>query len=176
MGWAATDMANASVIRELSMEEILQKIERSMMDEAKPEPATSALRSAEVVDLTDTIWDNDPLRDATAVEERTAPGLTRPSRRAAAPSIEAAPPHEAVNDEGDERLSSDAAAEPATGVQQAGIDQHKAVMAGARTLEDLMGELLRPQLQGWLDAKLPAIIERQVRAELARAFSEAARS
>ena len=37
-----------------------------------------------------------------------------------------------------------------------------------------MRELLRPVLQGWLDEKLPAVIERQVRAELARAFSEAA--
>ena len=43
----------------------------------------------------------------------------------------------------------------------------------ARTLEDLVRELLRPMLQGWLDQKMPEIIERLVKAELARALNEA---
>ena len=41
-----------------------------------------------------------------------------------------------------------------------------------RTLEDVIREMLRPMLQGWLDEKLPDILERLVRAELARALGE----
>ena len=37
-----------------------------------------------------------------------------------------------------------------------------------RTLEDVTRELLRPLLQQWLDAHLPAIVEEQVRVEVER--------
>jgi cell pole-organizing protein PopZ len=40
-----------------------------------------------------------------------------------------------------------------------------------RTLEDVIRELLKPILQGWIDDKLPEIIERLVRSELARAVN-----
>jgi cell pole-organizing protein PopZ len=42
---------------------------------------------------------------------------------------------------------------------------------GVRTLEDVIRELLQPILQGWLDDKLPEIIERLVRSEIARVLS-----
>jgi uncharacterized protein len=38
----------------------------------------------------------------------------------------------------------------------------------ARTLEDLVKELLRPMLKGWLDENLPPLVERLVRAEIER--------
>ncbi len=38
----------------------------------------------------------------------------------------------------------------------------------ARTLEDLVQELLRPMLQGWLDENLPPLVERLVREEIER--------
>jgi cell pole-organizing protein PopZ len=38
----------------------------------------------------------------------------------------------------------------------------------ARTLEDLVKELLRPMLKGWLDENLPPMVERLVRAEIER--------
>ncbi|KAA2235135.1 PopZ family protein [Salinarimonas soli] len=38
----------------------------------------------------------------------------------------------------------------------------------ARTLEDLVKEMLRPMLKAWLDDNLPTIVERQVRAEIER--------
>ncbi|MFG1462916.1 DUF2497 domain-containing protein [Xanthobacter sp. DSM 24535] len=37
-----------------------------------------------------------------------------------------------------------------------------------RTVEDLVKEILRPMLKEWLDANLPAIVERLVRAEIER--------
>jgi cell pole-organizing protein PopZ len=38
----------------------------------------------------------------------------------------------------------------------------------ARTLEDLVREMLRPMLKGWLDDNLPGMVERIVRAEIER--------
>jgi cell pole-organizing protein PopZ len=38
----------------------------------------------------------------------------------------------------------------------------------ARTLEDLVREMLRPMLKGWLDDNLPGMVERLVRAEIER--------
>lgn len=38
----------------------------------------------------------------------------------------------------------------------------------SRTLEDLVKEMLRPMLKGWLDENLPSIVERMVRAEIER--------
>jgi cell pole-organizing protein PopZ len=48
-------------------------------------------------------------------------------------------------------------------------------MGSAHTLEDVVRELLRPMMTSWLDERLPVIIERLVRAELARALDQAVR-
>ena len=42
------------------------------------------------------------------------------------------------------------------------------LVQNARTLEDLVREMLRPLLKGWLDDNLPGIVERLVRAEIER--------
>ena len=42
------------------------------------------------------------------------------------------------------------------------------LVQNARTLEDLVREMLRPMLKGWLDDNLPAMVERLVRAEIER--------
>lgn len=42
------------------------------------------------------------------------------------------------------------------------------VRAGETSLEDLARDLLRPALSAWLDAHLPAMVERLVAAEIAR--------
>jgi len=39
---------------------------------------------------------------------------------------------------------------------------------GAITLEEIVKELLRPQLQEWLDQNLPGLVERLVREEIER--------
>jgi cell pole-organizing protein PopZ len=38
----------------------------------------------------------------------------------------------------------------------------------ARTLEDLVREMLRPMLKSWLDDNLPSMVERIVKAEIER--------
>jgi hypothetical protein len=42
------------------------------------------------------------------------------------------------------------------------------LVQNARTLEDLVREMLRPMLKGWLDDNLPGLVERLVRAEIER--------
>jgi cell pole-organizing protein PopZ len=45
---------------------------------------------------------------------------------------------------------------------------HTVLMQNARTLDDLVREMLRPMLKNWLDENLPTIVERLVRAEIDR--------
>jgi cell pole-organizing protein PopZ len=42
------------------------------------------------------------------------------------------------------------------------------LVRNARTLEDLVCEMLRPMLKNWLDENLPSLVERLVRAEIER--------
>ena len=45
---------------------------------------------------------------------------------------------------------------------------HTVLVQNARTLEDLVREMLRPMLKTWLDDNLPNLVERLVRAEIER--------
>ena len=45
---------------------------------------------------------------------------------------------------------------------------HTVLVQNARTLEDLVKEMLRPMLKSWLDDNLPSMVERLVRAEIER--------
>ena len=45
---------------------------------------------------------------------------------------------------------------------------HTVLVQNARTLEDLVKEMLRPMLKAWLDDNLPTLVERLVRAEIER--------
>jgi cell pole-organizing protein PopZ len=42
------------------------------------------------------------------------------------------------------------------------------LVQNARTLEDLVKEMLQPLLKSWLDDNLPGLVERLVRAEIDR--------
>ena len=48
-----------------------------------------------------------------------------------------------------------------------------AVHRGGPTIEDMVREEIRPLLQAWLDANLPALVERQVRVEIERVVGRA---
>lgn len=45
---------------------------------------------------------------------------------------------------------------------------HTVLGNNARTLEDLVKEMLRPMLKAWLDDNLPGLVDRIVRAEIER--------
>ena len=57
--------------------------------------------------------------------------------------------------------------------QLAALQRKRLRPAGpTQTLEDVMGEMLRPMLQSWLDRTGPKLVESLVRPELRRTFNE----
>jgi len=77
-----------------------------------------------------------------------------------------APPPPAQSEPSPERLTSistDASVSSAFNMLA-----HTVLSNNARTLEDLVKEMLKPMLKGWLDENLPALVERLVRAEIER--------
>jgi len=52
-------------------------------------------------------------------------------------------------------------------------DRGAAVYRGGPTIEDVVREELRPLLKSWLDAHLPSLVERLVRAEIERVVGRA---
>jgi uncharacterized protein len=172
-------MSDASVTPEPSMDEILQKIQRIIAEDEKPEgaPAPNPPRSAEILTLTEAVGEGGTVRRLTPVEPPSEPTVEQPApppeRRIEAVASTPEPPAHPPG----ERLISDAAATAFAQLAAIQRDRRRAeefpMGLQARTLEDLVRELLRPMLQGWLDQKMPDIIERLVKAELARALNEA---
>ena len=171
-------MSDASVTPEPSMDEILQKIQRIIAEDEKPQEAQAPNppRSAEILTLTEAVGEGGTVRRLTPVEPTPEPPVERPPppERRPEPTASAEPPPARP---AGERLISDAAATAFAQLAAIQRERRRAeefpMGVQARTLEDLVRELLRPMLQGWLDQKLPEIIERLVKAELARALNEA---
>ena len=151
-------MPDSDLSTEQSMDEILKKIERKLVDEGKPEePAGAAPQSAEVLKLSDAAGDN---RKGRAQNRGRPPG--QETNRAAGEPVQTEPQSEemaarAVAPASAPRSPS-ALDEPATGP--------------AETLEDVVRELVKPMLRSWLDARLGGILNRLVQAELAKALEE----
>ena len=150
-------MSDASVAAEPSMDEILTKIQRTIaMDGRAESPPTASLPPTVA-----------PHAGASYDETQGEP------HKAA----------EAVLPEQEERLLSPATASAAAAAftqiaeirrQQRRVSEFP--MGGEqRTLEDVVRELLRPMMRGWLEEKLMPIVERAVKSELARALDEAER-
>jgi cell pole-organizing protein PopZ len=90
---------------------------------------------------------------------------------AAAPTADpqpapADPPPTAAGAEGAAALLSNSTTAAVTSAF--GTLAHTVLVQNARTLDDLVREMLRPMLKVWLDDNLPTIVERLVRAEIER--------
>jgi cell pole-organizing protein PopZ len=135
-------MPSRDVSVEKSMEELLAQVQREYADDGKKAAQTAAPKphSAEVVNIKPA--DESPVAQASTGED--APASTSSDGAAAALS----------------RLAE---------VYKARRRGSEFPMGGtARTLEDVIREMLHPMLQGWIDAKLPGIVERLISAELSR--------
>jgi cell pole-organizing protein PopZ len=99
--------------------------------------------------------EDDEMDMAAAMAEEQAP--PPPPRPAAKAEARAAPEEHLVSD------TTGASVNAAFGQLS-----HTILAANAKTLDDLVKEMLRPMLRGWLDENLPAIVERLVRAEIER--------
>ena len=94
-----------------------------------------------------------PLRAAPPIEP------PRPVPQPASRELDPEPTHT-------ERLTS--AVTDASVAQAFHMLSHTVMSSQARTLEELVQDMLRPMLKGWLDENLPGMVERLVRAEIER--------
>ena len=186
----------ADKAHEPSMEEILASIRRIIADDqaAKPaEPANHAPEPDDVLDLAevaepvtrpravapaqkpvpldldpidfdDVALDFDPPEpepEPVAQPAAPPPAAARPAA-APQPAWQAEPP---PGGEGEPLVS------PTTDASVSGafsLLAHTVLSQNARTLEDLVKDMLRPMLKTWLDDNLPVVVERLVRAEIER--------
>jgi cell pole-organizing protein PopZ len=133
------------------------------------EQETVADQAADILDLTESMTampEPEPL-PAPAPQFRTIDGnsdvdFDEAPEPAPAPFAPAPPP---AHDEHGRLIS---------GATSAAVDSAFNALAqtvlsqNARTLEDLVREMLRPMLKSWLDDNLPGMVERMVRAEIER--------
>lgn len=130
--------------------EVLDLADVAMVDEAEPLELVEGLKEDEA--------------EVAFAEPDPEP---EPPRRSEAPKADMPRPRPTPEpDIPDEPLVSAAAG---ASVQSAfGQLSHTILAANARTLDDLVKEMLRPMLRAWLDENLPVIVERLVRAEIER--------
>jgi cell pole-organizing protein PopZ len=121
----------------------------------KPEPAAP---SEEVLELTEAMQAPRSFRKIDGAQDVVFDEPAPPLPYAAEPARPSAPPSQSI-------LS------PATA---AAVDSafnalaQTVLVQNAKTLEDLVKEMLRPMLQHWLDNNLPTLVERLVRQEIER--------
>jgi cell pole-organizing protein PopZ len=157
-----TAMAQSAKAQEPSMEEILASIRRIIADDdppsaaaPKPEPVAPAppLRAVASPAGPAAASSEDLLAPMAAPPREPPPATADQARRSLAQGIEGG------------LLSSEASAAVDTAFSAL---VHTVLVQNARTLEDLVREMLRPMLKSWLDDNLPSMVERIVRAEIER--------
>jgi cell pole-organizing protein PopZ len=122
---------------------------------SKPQPAQAA---EDVLELTEAMQAPPSFRKIDATQDVVFDEPAPPPPRPAEPPRAAPAPPESI-------LS------PATA---AAVDSafnalaQTVLVQNAKTLEDLVKEMLRPMLQHWLDNNLPTLVERLVRQEIER--------
>jgi len=139
-----------------------------LMDEA-PEPAPAQMpepEPADVLELTEEMQAPAPAfrkidgrQDVVFDEEPEPPPRVRPPEP---PRPTPAPPPP-VSEESIISSATAAAVDSAFNALA-----HTVLVQNAKTLEDLVKEMLRPMLQHWLDNNLPTLVERLVRQEIER--------
>ncbi len=175
------------------MEEIIASISRMIAEDSRPidrARSNSSAPNTPVLELTEAIAADGSVRRLTPVSGTPAggaePAPAEPAPAATAKRIEPEPPA-AMGAPAEpaerprERILSAATSEAAAAAfarlgavpreRRPGADVP--IGDGARTLEDIVRDSLRPLLQGWLDEHLPGIVERLVREAIARVVAEA---
>jgi cell pole-organizing protein PopZ len=141
-----------------------------LMDEpAEPEPPPPRPEpepEPDVLELTEAMQAPAPaFRKIEAHQDVVFDEAPEPARRAAEPPRQAPPPPRqmAVPDASIMSSATAAAVDSAFNALAQTV-----LVQNAKTLEDLVKEMLRPMLQHWLDNNLPTLVERLVRQEIER--------
>ena len=156
-------MSDQKLSPEPSMDEILASIRRIIAEDEHviARPLQRLRGNGDVLDLTEAIADDGTVRHIAPIafaapetppalpDGRVEPVAPRPEGFATEPRL--------VSD-----AASDAVAASFARLANSGRDQNEP------PLEDVVREALRPMLQAWLDENLPALVERLVKAEIAR--------
>jgi hypothetical protein len=152
-------------------------LDEAVEPEPEPEPTADVEdQAADILDLTEQMAAPQPVPkpapqfrtidgsfDVSYEEEKPAPQMPMPEPPRRAFAGDDSPPPRA--EERHQLLSS---------VTSAAVDSafntlaQTVLVQNARTLEDLVREMLRPMLKAWLDDNLPGMVERLVRAEIER--------
>ncbi|MFN6954015.1 MAG: DUF2497 domain-containing protein [Acetobacteraceae bacterium] len=143
-----------------SMEDILASIRR-ILSEDEEQPASAPAGAAGLPDE-----DPFPLTPEMIVSPAEPPRAETPleTRPAAAPDGGLVAP----------AVAAAAAAALGSLARNAAPERATRLSAGGPTLEEIVREELRPLLKEWLDANLPALVERVVRSEIERVVGRAA--
>jgi cell pole-organizing protein PopZ len=175
----------ADKAHEPSMEEILASIRRIIADDqaAKPAEVAAAPEPDDVLDLAEVA---EPVVRPRVVAPEPEPAMIdfdaidfdepvamepEPIPEPPAPPPPPSPPPQPVFQTARPEPELETLVSPATDASVSGafnLLAHTVLTQNARTLEDLVKEMLRPMLKSWLDDNLPAVVERLVRAEIER--------
>jgi len=179
---------------EPSMEEIIASISRIITDDKRPSDPVRPMpeEKSDVLELTEAVNEDGSVRRVTPLPENPTALSTEPAASVDPLAAKATAQNEpkpsqtdaAIEprlDPGRERILSAATsgAAAAAFAQLGALPRERRregempLGAAERTLEDIVREMLRPLLQGWLDEHLPGIVERLVREEIARVVGEA---
>ena len=169
-----TDAASSS---EPSMEEILASIRRIIADEKAPEETPALDPADDVIELTQVVQPDGSVADLEAQAPEPLPEPEPAPLPEPEPIPEPMPVFQPV--QADEPLVSDSAASSAGSALESlahTLEAERRVAPpsytplgnGARTLEDMVLELIKPMLKGWLDENLPTLVERIVQKEVER--------
>jgi uncharacterized protein len=175
--------------QEPSMEEILASIRRIIADDQATKPAEAAASEPEdILDLAEVaepvmrprvvVPEPEPaLLDFDAIDFDDPPPVARAPEPKPQPEPEPEPepflepPPQPAARASRPEPETEFLVSPATDASVSGafnLLAHTVLTQNARTLEDLVKEMLRPMLKSWLDDNLPAVVERLVRAEIER--------
>jgi uncharacterized protein len=153
--------------QEPSMEEILASIRRIIADDQATKPAEAA--ASEPEDILDLAEVAEPVMRPRVVVPEPEPKPQPEPEPEPEPFLE--PPPQPAARASRPEPETEFLVSPATDASVSGafnLLAHTVLTQNARTLEDLVKEMLRPMLKSWLDDNLPAVVERLVRAEIER--------
>ncbi len=156
-------------MQEEEEEEILELSPKAPRDEAGKREREPHFITDDPVDGDVSFDDSVPVQDEPDIDAMMAAAAPEPEPPAPPPFVPpmpAAPPMPELPEPDNDRLLS-----PTTGrmVSSAFNSLANTVLSNnARTLDDLVHEMLRPLIKSWLDENLPTVVERLVRAEIER--------
>lgn len=161
------------------MDDILASI-RKILNEDDPSAATQPARPPEVIQLTPEMMVAPPeslagpvpappsVRTPTNIMQPLPPPRPEPPKPEPAPPDPIAMPAESLVDP----LAAAAAAAALGQLSRAVAQERSATITrSGPSIEDVVREELRPMLKAWLDAHLPATVEKLVRAEIEKVMT-----